>query len=73
MLSEKDGWRHGAYVCSRDSKEHRRLMPGDYDIIEKAKVDEEERDGFTSTHLRKTERGNISIAFHSTARESPNG
>ncbi len=40
VLSEKDGWRH-AYVYSRDGKEERLLTPGDYDIIEKVKVDEE--------------------------------
>jgi len=40
VLSEKDGWRH-AYVYSRDGKNETLLTPGDYDIIEKVKVDEE--------------------------------
>jgi dipeptidyl-peptidase-4 len=40
VLSEKDGWRH-AYVYSRDGKKETLLTPGDYDIIEKVKVDEE--------------------------------
>jgi dipeptidyl-peptidase 4 len=39
VVSEKDGWRH-AYVCSRDGKEQRILTPGNFDIIEKVKVDE---------------------------------
>jgi dipeptidyl-peptidase-4 len=38
-LSEKDGWRH-AYVYSRDGEEQALLTPGEYDIIELAKVDE---------------------------------
>jgi len=41
VLSEKDGWRH-AYVYSRDGKELDLLTPGQYDIIERAVVDEEE-------------------------------
>jgi dipeptidyl-peptidase-4 len=39
VLSEKDGWRH-AYVCSRDGEELHLLTPGEYDIIERAAVDE---------------------------------
>ena len=39
VLSEKDGWRH-AFVCSRDGQEQSLLTPGDFDIIEKVKVDE---------------------------------
>ena len=39
VLSEKDGWRH-AYVYSRDGKELDLLTPGQYDIIERAVVDE---------------------------------
>jgi len=39
ILSEKDGWRH-AYVYSRDGKELDLLTPGQYDIIERAVVDE---------------------------------
>lgn len=39
VLSEKDGWRH-AYVYSRDGKELALLAPGQYDIIERAVVDE---------------------------------
>ncbi|MBL7189404.1 MAG: DPP IV N-terminal domain-containing protein [Phycisphaerae bacterium] len=39
VLSEKDGWRH-AYVYSRDGKELDLLTPGQYDIIERAIVDE---------------------------------
>jgi len=39
VLSEKDGWRH-AYVYSRDGKELDLLTPGQYDIIERAAVDE---------------------------------
>ena len=39
VLSEKDGWRH-AYICSRSGREERLITPGDFDIIEKVKVDE---------------------------------
>lgn len=39
VLSEKDGWRH-AYVYSRDGKELARLTPGEFDIIERAVVEE---------------------------------
>jgi len=39
VLSEKDGWRH-AYVYSRDGKELNLLTPGEFDIIERALVDE---------------------------------
>jgi dipeptidyl-peptidase-4 len=39
VISERDGWRH-AYVCSRDGKKQRLLTPGDFDIIERVKVDE---------------------------------
>jgi dipeptidyl-peptidase-4 len=39
VLSEKDGWRH-AYVYSREGKELNLLTPGQYDIIERAVVDE---------------------------------
>ncbi len=39
VLTEKDGWRH-AYVYSRDGKELYCLTPGEFDIIERAVVDE---------------------------------
>ena len=39
VLSEKDGWRH-AYVYSREGKELALLTPGQFDIIERAVVDE---------------------------------
>ena len=39
VLSEKDGWRH-AYVYSRDGREQTLLTPGQFDIIERAAVDE---------------------------------
>jgi dipeptidyl-peptidase-4 len=39
VLSEKDGWRH-AYVYARDGKELALLTPGEYDITERAVVDE---------------------------------
>ena len=39
VLSEKDGWRH-AYVYSREGKELALLTPGEFDIIERAVVDE---------------------------------
>jgi len=39
VLTEKDGWRH-AYVYSREGKELALLTPGDFDIIERARVDE---------------------------------
>ena len=38
VITEKDGWRH-AYRYSREGKEERLLTPGNYDIIERAKVD----------------------------------
>ena len=40
VISEKDGWRH-AYCYSRDGKELALLTPGDYDIIDRAIIDEE--------------------------------
>lgn len=40
VISEKDGWRH-AYRYSRDGKELALLTPGDYDIIERAVIDED--------------------------------
>lgn len=40
VISEKDGWRH-AYRYSRDGKEVARLTPGDYDIIDRAVIDED--------------------------------
>ncbi len=39
VLSEKDGWRH-AYVYSRDGDELNLLTPGEFDIIQRARVDE---------------------------------
>lgn len=39
VLTEKDGWRH-AYVYSCDGKELALLTPGQFDIIERAVVDE---------------------------------
>ncbi len=39
VLSEKDGWRH-AYVYSRDGEQQALLTPGDFDIIERALIDE---------------------------------
>ncbi len=41
VISEKDGWRH-AFLYSRDGQELAVLTPGDYDIIERAVVDEAE-------------------------------
>lgn len=40
VISEKDGWRH-AFLHSRDGKELSLLTPGDYDIIDRAVVDEQ--------------------------------
>lgn len=40
VLSEKDGWRH-AYLCSRDGEHQYLLTPGEFDIIERVAVDEE--------------------------------
>ncbi len=39
VVSEKDGWRH-AYVHSRDGGEPLLLTPGEYDVIDRAVVDE---------------------------------
>ncbi len=39
FISEKDGWRQ-AYVCSRAGKIEFKLTPGEYDIIDRAFVDE---------------------------------
>ena len=39
FISEKDGWRQ-AYICSKDGTEETRLMNGEYDIIDRAFVDE---------------------------------
>ncbi|RLS53126.1 MAG: S9 family peptidase [Planctomycetota bacterium] len=40
VISEKDGWRH-AFRYSREGKEVALLTPGDYDIIDRAVIDEE--------------------------------
>jgi dipeptidyl-peptidase 4 len=40
VISEKDGWRH-AYRYSRDGKELAQLTPGDYDIVDRAVIDED--------------------------------
>ena len=40
VISEKDGWRH-AYLCSRDGKQETRLTTGEYDIINRAAIDDE--------------------------------
>ncbi len=40
VISEKDGWRH-AYRYSREGQELALLTPGDYDIIDRAIIDEE--------------------------------
>ncbi|TWU01641.1 S9 family peptidase [Neorhodopirellula pilleata] len=42
VISEKDGWRH-AYRYSRAGKELSLLTPGNYDIIDRATVDETNR------------------------------
>lgn len=39
VVSEKDGWRH-AFLCSREGGEELLLTPGEYDIIDRAVVDE---------------------------------
>lgn len=39
VMSEKDGWRH-AFLYSRDGKELALLTPGDYEMIDRAVVDE---------------------------------
>lgn len=39
VMSEKDGWRH-AFLYSRDGEELALLTPGDYEIIDRAVVDE---------------------------------
>ncbi|WP_197456174.1 S9 family peptidase [Stieleria neptunia] len=39
VISEKDGWRH-AFLYSRDGKAMALLTPGDYDLIDRAVVDE---------------------------------
>ena len=40
VISEKDGWRH-AYLCSRDGKQENKLTTGNYDIINRAVIDED--------------------------------
>lgn len=40
VISEKDGWRH-AFLHSRDGEQQALLTPGEYDIIDRANVDEE--------------------------------
>ena len=39
VLSEKDGWRH-AFLWSREGKELSLLTPGEYDVIDRATMDE---------------------------------
>ena len=39
VVSEKDGWRH-AFLWSREGKELALLTPGEYDIIDRAVIDE---------------------------------
>ena len=40
VISEKDGWRH-AYLCSRDGSHETKLTTGNYDIINRAVIDED--------------------------------
>ncbi|MCA9214912.1 MAG: DPP IV N-terminal domain-containing protein, partial [Planctomycetales bacterium] len=40
VVSEKDGWRH-AYLCSRDGMRETKLTIGEYDLINRAAIDEE--------------------------------
>ncbi len=40
VVSEKDGWRH-AFLHSREGKELSLLTPGEYDIIDRATIDED--------------------------------
>lgn len=40
VISEKDGWRH-AFLHSRDGKEMSVLTPGEYDVIDRAAIDED--------------------------------
>jgi dipeptidyl-peptidase-4 len=40
VISEKDGWRH-AYRYSREGQELSLLTPGEYDLIERAVIDED--------------------------------
>ncbi|MFY9253563.1 MAG: DPP IV N-terminal domain-containing protein [Fuerstiella sp.] len=40
VLSEKDGWRH-AFLWSREGKELSLLTPGEYDVIDRATIDED--------------------------------
>jgi len=39
VISEKDGWRH-AFLYARDGEELATLTPGDYDVIDRAVIDE---------------------------------
>ncbi|QDT98055.1 S9 family peptidase [Gimesia aquarii] len=39
FISEKDGWRH-AWLCSRDGKQETKLTHGEFDLINRAHVDE---------------------------------
>ena len=39
FISEKDGWRH-AWLLSRDGKTETKLTPGEFDIIDRVRVDE---------------------------------
>ncbi|MEJ7736411.1 MAG: DPP IV N-terminal domain-containing protein [Chitinophagaceae bacterium] len=39
VLSEKDGWRH-AFISSIEKKDQKLLTPGDFDVIDRVKVDE---------------------------------
>ncbi len=39
FISEKDGWRH-AWLLSRDGKTETKLTPGEFDLIDRAHVDE---------------------------------
>ena len=41
-ITEKDGWRQ-AWVCSRDGNVEYKITPGEYDIIDRAFVDEANR------------------------------
>ena len=41
VVTEKDGWRH-AYQYSRDGKNEQLLTPGEYDVIDRSVVDEEQ-------------------------------
>jgi len=78
VVSEKDGWRH-AFLWSREGKELSLLTPGEYDIIDRAAIDEAggwyyfyaSPDDGTQKHLYRVPLGGPHVPERVTPKDQP--